>query len=81
MFTLRYQTPPHWAELVCTDLDRFLPDHAAAEKKASGMAISMVSHYPDRNRLVRTMTDIAIEELAHFRDVIRIMQDILASSS
>ena len=45
------------------DFDRFLLDHAAAEKKASGMALSMVSHYPDRTRLVAAMTDLAVEEM------------------
>jgi len=74
MFSLRYQTPAQWAENIADNMDLFLPDHAAAEKKASGMALSMVSHYPDRDRLVKVMTDIAIEELAHFRDVVKIMQ-------
>ncbi len=74
MFTLRYHTPAEWADIVSSDMDTFLPDHAAAEKKASGMALSMASHYPDRDHLVKIMTDIAIEELAHFRDVIKVMQ-------
>ena len=37
------------------DFDSFLLDHAAAEKKASGMAISMLSHYPDKVELVAAM--------------------------
>lgn len=55
------------------DFDRFLIDHAAAEKKASGMAMSMLSHYPDRPELVAAMIDLSIEELAHFKAVVRIM--------
>lgn len=73
-FTLRYNTSAEWVKTVTENMDQFLPDHASAEKKASGMAMSLVSHYPDRHQLVKIMTDIAIEELAHFRDVIKIMQ-------
>ena len=43
MFELKYQTPKAWAEVVLSDFDAFLTDHAAAEKKASGMAMSMIS--------------------------------------
>ena len=72
--TLRYPTPVAWVEAVLSDFDTFLLDHAAAEKKASGMAISMLSHYPDRAELVLAMSDLAIEEMVHFRDVIKLMQ-------
>lgn len=53
------------------NFDSFLLDHAAAEKKASGMALSMLSHYPDRLELVTAMADLAIEELNHFREVVK----------
>ncbi|MEZ5478903.1 MAG: tRNA-(ms[2]io[6]A)-hydroxylase [Thiolinea sp.] len=73
MITLRYTTPPPWTETVLADFDAFLQDHAAAEKKASGMALSMVAHYPDKADIVRTMTDLAVEELVHFKQVVRLM--------
>ena len=57
------------------DFDRFLLDHAAAEKKAAGMALSMLSHYPDRPRLVTEMAELAVEEMVHFREVIKIIQE------
>ena len=53
------------------NFDSFLLDHAAAEKKASGMAISMLSHYPDRVELVAAMADLAVEELSHYREVVK----------
>ena len=53
------------------DFDSFLLDHAAAEKKALGMAISMLSHYPDRLELVAAMADLAVEELTHYREVVK----------
>ncbi len=55
------------------DFDSFLLDHASCEKKASGMAISMLSHYPDKPELVREMLNLAVEELNHFRDVVRLI--------
>lgn len=68
---LRYATPADWTDAVLADFDSFLQDHAAAEKKASGMAMSMVSHYPDRFDLVAAMADLAIEELTHYREVVK----------
>ena len=64
-----------WLDCVMDNFDVFLLDHAAAEKKASGMALSMVSHYPDRPRLVTAMTDLAVEEMVHFREVVKIIQN------
>lgn len=73
MFELRFATPKSWVEAVLADFDAFLIDHAAAEKKASGMAISMLSHYPDRPEIVSSMIELSIEELTHFREVVKIM--------
>lgn len=74
MFELKYHTPFDWTEAVLADFDSFLQDHAAAEKKASGMAMSMLSHYPDRKKLVRAMTDLALEELIHFKQVLKLLE-------
>jgi len=68
---LRYATPPEWVQTVLANFNEFLLDHAAAEKKASGMAISMLSHYPDKLELVSTMADLAVEELSHYREVVK----------
>ncbi len=68
---LRYATPDAWTNAVMADFDSFLLDHATAEKKASGMAISMLSHYPDRTELVAAMADLAVEEMTHYREVIK----------
>ena len=77
MYQLLYQTPVDWFDAVSADFDTFLLDHAACERKASGMAMSMVAHYPDREEIVRQMTDLAVEELQHFKAV---MRHILARS-
>lgn len=72
-FPLRANTPKEWAQHIVENFDQFLIDHAAAEKKASGMAVSMISHYPDRKLLVEKMADLAIEEMNHYREVIKII--------
>ncbi|MEW6998664.1 tRNA-(ms[2]io[6]A)-hydroxylase [Colwelliaceae bacterium BS250] len=73
MFELKFHTPIEWAHVCLEDFDSFLQDHAAAEKKAASMAMSMLSHYQDRTNLVRAMTDLALEELIHFKQVLKIM--------
>ena len=72
---LRYATSPEWVQTVLADFDEFLLDHAAAEKKAAGMALSMLSHYPDRARLVSAMSELAAEEMVHFREVVKLIQE------
>ena len=66
-------TDPAWVSVVLGDFDRFLQDHASCEKKASGMALSIASHYPDKPALVRAMVDLAVEELSHYREVVRLL--------
>ncbi len=70
---LRYATSAEWTETVLADFDTFMQDHAAAEKKASGMAMSMVSHYPDKAELIIAMTELAVEELTHYREVVKLI--------
>jgi tRNA 2-(methylsulfanyl)-N6-isopentenyladenosine37 hydroxylase len=74
-FSLQENTSRAWLDAVMADFDSFLLDHASCEKKASGMAISMISHYPDKPELVKEMLNLAIEEMSHFRDVVRIILD------
>ena len=51
MFNLQYNTPAEWVDTVLTDLDTFLVDHAACERKASANAISLIVRYPDKAEL------------------------------
>lgn len=71
---LHSPSPQAWLTCVLTDFDTFLLDHAAAEKKAAGMAMSMLSHYPDKSRLVTAMSELAVEEMVHFREVVKLIQ-------
>ena len=73
--TLAVATSADWVEAVMNDFDSFLMDHAAAEKKASGMAMSMALHYRDKTQLVKEMIDLSIEELQHFRECVRLIHE------
>lgn len=75
MIELKFKTSTAWAEGIANAMDIFLPDHAAAEKKASSMAMTMVVHYPDKPELVTAMIDLAMEELSHFRAVVKLMHE------
>ena len=66
-------TSPAWLDAVLADFDEFLVDHAACERKASGTAMAFVSHYPDRAEIVEACSDLAVEELGHFRDVVALL--------
>mgnify|MGYP000868837576 CR=1 FL=1 len=66
-------SPRAWLTCVMGNFEAFLQDHASCEKKASGMAMSVASHYPDQPALLMAMADLAVEELSHYREVIRIM--------
>lgn len=70
---LKANTPEPWLEAVLGDFDEFLNDHAANERKASAMAMSMVTHYPDKPELLAEMLDLALEELGHYRQVMKLM--------
>ena len=69
MFQLQYETPPQWAKYVCQNLDDFLIDHAACERKASATAMSFVVRYRDMPKLIKSMIVVAQEELEHFAQV------------
>lgn len=70
---LLHPTTPDWLTAVRADLDAFLADHASCEKKAAGMAMNVASHYPDKPQLLLAMADLAVEEMAHYREVLRLL--------
>lgn len=71
--TLQTTSSNDWLEAVLKDFDSFLLDHAANERKASSMALSMVAHYPDKPYLVEKLIDLAIEELNHYKQVVKLI--------
>ncbi len=75
MLELRVATADPWVAVVLDGFDEFLLDHAACERKASANALSLVTHYPDRQELVRLMIELAREELHHFQQVHRLIDE------
>jgi len=75
MLELRVATADPWVTAALDGFDDFLLDHAACERKASANAISLVTHYRDRRELVRLMIELAREELHHFQQVHRIVEE------
>jgi len=71
---LTYHTPPEWAQVVLSDFDRFLQDHADCERKASSMAMSFVAKCPDKTEIIPELIETALEELEHFQMVYKLME-------
>jgi tRNA-(ms[2]io[6]A)-hydroxylase len=67
MFCLVGATDPRWAKEAANDLDAVLVDHAHCEMKAATNALSLVVRHSSDLALVRALTDLAREELEHFR--------------
>ncbi len=66
---LKQPTSEAWVKLAIANLDTILLDHSHCERKAAGVALNMMFRYPSYNKLVRTLTAIAQEELTHFEQV------------
>jgi tRNA-(ms[2]io[6]A)-hydroxylase len=74
MFCLRADTDPAWAKQAVSELDAVLVDHAHCEMKAATNALSLVVRHPGNLGLVRALTDLACEELDHFRRVVAFLE-------
>jgi tRNA 2-(methylsulfanyl)-N6-isopentenyladenosine37 hydroxylase len=73
MLNLHCPTPPRWLARVSGHLDELLLDHAHCEKKAAGVAMSLLFTYADDVELCRAMADVVREELDHFRMVLDVL--------
>jgi tRNA-(ms[2]io[6]A)-hydroxylase len=75
MLGLKLTTDPRWVDLVETNLEAVLSDHAWCEKKAASNAIALITYNSDLDDLVDEMTAISIEEMQHFEMVIKIIRE------
>ncbi|MEE3999156.1 tRNA-(ms[2]io[6]A)-hydroxylase [Tenacibaculum sp. FZY0031] len=73
MLGLQFDTATSWVEVAKNGLEQLLTDHAFAEQKAASNAVSIIINYSEETELVKDMSDIAIEEMEHFRMVHNIM--------
>ncbi len=72
---LKVKTSEAWTAHVMEHFDEFLVDHAAAERKASATCMSYVVKYRDKPELVDAMIGMAREELQHFHQVFKILDE------
>jgi tRNA-(ms[2]io[6]A)-hydroxylase len=72
---LKKPTIAGWIDQALANLDTILLDHSHCERKAAGVAINLMFRYPAYEKLVRSLTIIAKEELEHFEQVNQILAD------
>jgi tRNA-(ms[2]io[6]A)-hydroxylase len=66
---LKTPTSAAWVEQALANLDTVLLDHSHCERKAAGVALNLMFRYPSSQALIDTLTEIAQEELSHFKQV------------
>lgn len=64
-------TDPRWVDIAGMKLADILIDHAYCEQKAASSCISLIVHYPQKVKLVETLTPIVAEEWGHFQRVLK----------
>ena len=69
MLGLKLSTDPRWVNIVETNIEEILTDHAWCEKKAATNAITLITQNPEHTDLVTELTVIALEEMQHFQMV------------
>lgn len=75
MLHLKLPTDPRWVNIVEKNIEDILTDHAYCEQKAASSAISFIIGFPDYTELVSEMSNLAQEEMSHFKMVHDIMKD------
>ncbi len=67
-------TPDAWLEEAVQQQSVLLIDHANCEKKAAATAMNLLYRYSDRTELLQKMAQLAREELLHFEQVVRLLE-------
>ncbi|MFM7022696.1 MAG: tRNA-(ms[2]io[6]A)-hydroxylase [Flavobacteriales bacterium] len=69
MLGLKLPTDPRWVNIVESNIEEILTDHAWCEQKAATNAITLVTYNSELTDLVTDMLKLAQEELQHFQMV------------
>jgi tRNA-(ms[2]io[6]A)-hydroxylase len=69
-------TPQRWFEVASERWRELLVDHANCEKKAASTALSVIFTYADDLQLTDRLSRLAREELRHFEQVQKMMQEL-----
>tara|TARA_Y100000766_G_C18784642_1_gene545037 strand:- start:321 stop:893 length:573 start_codon:yes stop_codon:yes gene_type:complete len=73
MLMLRAKPPESWLVKVMDNLDGVLVDHAHLERKAAQSALKL-QRYNELSQDLNELTNIAIEELEHFKLVLKLLE-------
>jgi len=71
MLGLKLPTDPRWVNLAEISLEDILTDHAYCEQKATTSCITLIQGFPDKERLVKELSPIVMEEWSHFQLVLK----------
>lgn len=69
MLGLKLATDPRWVNIVESNIEEILTDHAWCEQKAASNAISLITQNSEKEELVTELMIIAQEEIEHFKMV------------
>jgi tRNA-(ms[2]io[6]A)-hydroxylase len=70
MFKLQLPTDPFWVKnVVESNIEEILVDHAYCEQKAATNAITLIIQNPNISELVQEMAELVKEEMDHFKRV------------
>ncbi len=69
MLGLKLATDPRWVNIVESNIEEILTDHAWCEQKAATNAISIITYNSEHQDLVSDLLAIAKEEIEHFEMV------------
>lgn len=74
---LKVRTPVDWVTHIQTDILTFLDDHAHLEKKAANNALSLSNYFFSSDLMAwnEDMSIIVIEEMAHFKKVLKHLKE------
>lgn len=73
MLNLAAPSSAAWLARAVANTNELLIDHAHCEKKAASTAVSLLFRYPERPELLRVLSEVAREELAHFELMLQVL--------
>tara|TARA_R110002049_G_scaffold85790_9_gene218177 strand:+ start:892 stop:1473 length:582 start_codon:yes stop_codon:yes gene_type:complete len=74
MLHLKLATDPRWVNVVESNIEEILTDHAWCEQKAATNAITIITNNSEHQELVTDLLALAKEELEHFELVHEIIK-------
>ncbi len=74
MLGLKLVTDPRWVNVVESNIEEILTDHAWCEQKAATNALSLIINNPNYTEMVTALIALAKEELEHFEQVHNIIK-------